>query len=75
MPVAGYADREHIVSLGSRTDLLGCTSVSDVGISIGLILLEGGLHGVLVREAVQPRPKFSHQMKLLTFESSELYSN
>lgn len=47
--VSGSADREHFDSLGSRTDLLGCTSVSDVGVSIGLVLPERVLHGVLVR--------------------------
>jgi hypothetical protein len=50
--VAGPADRKHIDSLGSRTDLLGRTSISDVGISIGPLLPERVLHGVLVRDVI-----------------------
>ena len=52
MLVAGSADREHTDSLGSRTDLLGRTSISDVGISIGPLLPKRVLHGVLVCEFV-----------------------
>jgi len=47
--VSGSADREHFDSLGSRTNLLGRPSVSDVGVSIGPVLPERVLHGVLVR--------------------------
>ena len=53
MLVADFTDREHIDSLGSRTDLLGRTPISDVGISVGVILLKRVLHGVLVRGSFQ----------------------
>lgn len=50
MLVSGSADREHFDSLGSRTDLLGRTPISDVGVSFGPLLPERVLHGVLVRQ-------------------------
>lgn len=46
---AGYSNREHVDSLGSRADMLGCTSIPDVGISVGSLLTKRVLHGVLVR--------------------------
>jgi len=60
--VSGSADREHFDSLGSRTDLLDRTSVFDVGVSIGPVLPERVLHGVLVsvvRPGIQRQSVFS----------------
>lgn len=79
LPVPGSADWEHFDSLGSRTDMLGCSSVSDAGVSTGPLFLERVLHGLLVRQVrlmLTDNAVFTETcIELYTFKFRWLYSS